>query len=87
MIWLASHQQLASKVMGHSASALPSDVRRWLRPADSSEIISGLCPWSGLSTFGLLVKGRTKGIAQNLRGTLRRGIATAAHQTAKPHQR
>ena len=27
------------------ASALPPDVRRWLCPADSGQIYSGLCPW------------------------------------------
>ena len=39
---------------------------------------------SGLGLRIYRVKGRTKGIAQQLRGTLRRGIATAAHQAAKP---
>jgi len=31
-----------------SGSALPPDVRRWLCPADSSQIDSGPCPWFGL---------------------------------------
>ena len=37
-----------------SGSALPPDVRRWLCPADSCQIILGLCPWSGLSRFGFM---------------------------------
>jgi hypothetical protein len=57
-----------------SRSALPPDVRRWLCPADRSQIISGLCPWSELSPSDLLGQGHTKGIAQNVKG-----IATAGH--------
>jgi len=38
--------QMSRAMLG---SALPPDVRRWLRPADSSHIISGLCPWSRLA--------------------------------------
>ena len=43
----------ASKVQP-GGSAMPPDVRRWLCPADSSQIIPGLCPWSGLSPSNLL---------------------------------
>jgi YD repeat-containing protein len=53
----------ASKVQP-GGSAMPPDVRRWLCPADSSQIILGLCPWSGLSPSNLLGQSRTKGIAQ-----------------------
>jgi len=35
-----------------SGLALPPDVRRGLCPAGSSQIINGLCPWSGLSPSG-----------------------------------
>jgi len=29
-------------------TALPPDVRLWLRPADRMQLTLGLCPWFGL---------------------------------------
>jgi hypothetical protein len=49
-----SNRALPQKSWTMSGSALPPDVRRWLCPADSSQIIPGLCPWSGLSPSDLL---------------------------------
>jgi hypothetical protein len=39
----------------------------------------------GLALEIYWTKGRTKGIAQHVNATLRRGIATASHQAAKPN--
>lgn len=59
---------MTSRVMGPSASALPSDVRRWLCPADRGETCVGLCPCFALC---LLIywarRRRIKSIAEKLR--------------------
>ncbi|HEX9544208.1 MAG TPA: hypothetical protein VF955_03425, partial [Pyrinomonadaceae bacterium] len=57
------NSSFVSNVMGQVGSALPPDVRRWLCPADSSQIIPGLCPGPGLALRIYWTKGRTKGIA------------------------
>jgi len=60
--------------MGHVSSRLcRRDVRRRLCPADSSGIDSGLCPCSGFALQIYWAKGRTKGIAQNAKGTFTAG--------------
>jgi hypothetical protein len=53
-------------------------------PPIAARLFGGLCPWFGLSPLIYWAKGRTKGIARNERAVVRRGIATASHQAAKP---
>jgi len=58
-----------------ACSGLPSDVRRWRCPADSSQIIPGLCPWSGLSPSDLLGQRPHQGHSpKNIKG-----FSTAEH--------
>jgi hypothetical protein len=70
-----------------SGSALPSDVRRWLCPADNSQIIPGLCPWFGLSPSDFNGPKAQQGHSPNLRSTLTAGQATASHPAAEPSPR
>ena len=56
-----------------SGSALPPDVRRWLRPADNSQMNWGYALGTGLALQIYWANGRTKGIAQNIKGTLTAG--------------
>src|SRR5437879_2214108 len=51
---------LPQKSWAISGSALPPDVRRWLYPADSCQIIPGRSPWSGLSPSDLLCQRQNK---------------------------
>ncbi|HBB89381.1 MAG TPA: hypothetical protein DC047_17395 [Blastocatellia bacterium] len=52
-------------------------------PPTAASLVPGLCPGSGLPSDSL-GQGRIKGVAQKYKSSSRRGIATAAHQTAKP---
>ena len=56
-------------------------------PADSSQIVLGLCPWSGLALRIYWAKGRTKGMAQNIKGTSMAWHSQRLTSAAKPHQR
>jgi hypothetical protein len=60
-------------------TALPPDVRRWLCPAGSRQIMLGaMPPPSGLSLAILLAENRTRAQPEkNKKVLLRRGIATA----------
>jgi hypothetical protein len=81
----ADNNKLAQESWAASGPALPPDVRRWLRPAESSQTISGAVPLiRALPLRSYWAKGRTTGIAQNVKAVIRRGIATASHQAAKP---
>jgi hypothetical protein len=74
-----------------SGSALPPDVRRWLCPADSSQIIPGLCPLVRAWPFGLIgPKAAPRAQPKNVKGIPKAGRSHRLTSGAKPkphHQR
>src|SRR5689334_8297742 len=65
-------------------AAMPPDVRRRLCPAVCIRSSDGLRPRFGLGPEALGAVGRTKGAAHTKVNRVRRGVAFAAHQAAKP---
>src|SRR5687767_1893225 len=70
---------LPQKTSALSTSALPPDVRRWLCPAVSNQIIPGLCPWFGLSPTDLLGQRPHQGHSPKNKGHLHGGAKPPPH--------
>src|SRR6185503_12462749 len=76
---------LPQESLATCVSALPPAVRRWLCPAETSQITLGYAPGFGLHPSDVLGQGPHEGHSPKVeRRPLRQGIATASHQAAKP---
>ncbi|MDQ1636873.1 MAG: hypothetical protein QOF62_212 [Pyrinomonadaceae bacterium] len=64
---------------------MPPDVRRWLCPAERSQVISRRAmPWSVLGPDWLR-RGRIEGVAQNMKGTSTAGHSHRRTSGGKAH--
>jgi hypothetical protein len=50
--WLVVRSFVVRLSSGGLVTAMPPDVRRWLRPAITLYQLNGLCPWFGLRPNG-----------------------------------